>query len=152
MKVPHGLLICLLLATSCVAELNSPADLQQKADMAKGSDCARLSMQAAQQLLTEADSDFRASNMEAAHKQIDLVLHYVRRAVDCTLQTRKGEKSTDINLRELTRRMNQVSKTLDSEDQPHLSQSITEMEAQRDRVLHALFGDAAGKNRPENKP
>lgn len=127
-------------------------DLQRKADQASGVECARLSMQAANHLLEEANRSFGAGNVRAGHDAIDRSLHFARRAVDCTLQTRKGEKPTEIGLRNLIRRMNDVLRTLDSEDRPHLSHSVAELEEQRDRVLRAIFGPAAGSGTAEKKP
>jgi hypothetical protein len=154
MKAQRGLLICLLLAVSCapfcMAQAGS-SELQRRADQASGVDCAHLSMQAAHQLLEEANGHFVAGDVKAAHSAIETSLHYARRSVDCTIQLRKGEKSAEIDLRRLIRRMKDILQTLDSEDRPHLSRSITELEKQRDRLLHAIFGAAAGGSAPEKK-
>jgi uncharacterized membrane protein YgcG len=54
-------------------------------------------------------------------------------------------------MRELIRRMNDVRQTLDSAEQPQLSLALAELEKQRDRLLRALFGPAAGRS-AENTP
>lgn len=167
MKALHGLLIALLLVTVFVASSaaspvassvalpvdqdGSAADLQRRADTAKGAECARLSMQAARQALEEANRYFEAGNVKAAHSAIDVSLHYVRRSVECSLQAHKNEKNAEIELRKLIRRMRDILQTLDSEDRQHLARSVTELEKQRDKLLHAIFGTAAG-GAPEKKP
>jgi hypothetical protein len=143
MKMLHGLPMVLLLTALCAAQEHSQVDLQSKADQARGVECAQLSMQAAQHLLEDADRLFSNGGVEAAHGAIDAALHYVRRSVDCTLQVRKHEKASEIEIRELIRRMNDVRRTLDSEDRPHLSRALTELDEQRDRLLMSLFGPAA---------
>jgi hypothetical protein len=168
MKALQGLLICLLVAIPCAAldvvsyaasdmapyaDVNqkSSSDLQRRADQASGVECARLSMQAARQLLENANRLFVAGDVKDAHDAIDGSLRYVRRSVDCSVQARKGEKATEINLRMLIHRMKDVLQTLDSEDRPHLSRSIIELEKQRDRLLRAIFGAAAGGGAPEKE-
>ncbi len=163
MNPPRILTIWLLLTLFRVAGMaaqnntSSPSqpatsELQQRADAASGADCARLSLQAARQLLEEANRQFGAGNPKAAHEEIDSSLRYARRSVDCSLQARKGEKATEIELRKLIRRMKDVTQTLDSEDRPHLSRAIIELEKQRDRVLRGIFGAAAPGGATEKKP
>src|SRR5208282_2506276 len=104
-----------------------------------------LSMQAARKSLEDAERLFRGDGTRAAHGAIDTSLYYAGRSVDCTLETRKHVKNAEIEMRELIRRMNDVRQTLDSEDQAQLSHAMTELEKQRDRLLQALFGPAAGR-------
>jgi len=151
MKALSGLLICVLLAISCKAQEASTADLQRRADQANGADCARLSMQAARHSMEDANGFFGNGDLTAAHKAVDSSLHYVGRAVDCSLTVRKTEKATEIDIRKLLRRTKDILQTLDSEDRPHLSRSVIEMEQQRDRLLHEIFGAAAGGG-AEKKP
>lgn len=167
MKALHGWMRVLLLAAFCAAACVgscaasgeasgvdqdiSPADLQHRADEASGAECARLSMLAARQALEDANRLFGSGDVKAAHHAIDTSWRYARRSVDCSLRARKSEKATEINLRELIRRMDDISQTLDSVDRPHLSQVLAELEKQRQRLLQALFG-AAGGGAPEKKP
>lgn len=111
-----------------------------------------MSLQTARQLLEEANQFFGAGDTKLAHKTIDSSLHYARRSVDCSLQVHKGEKTEEIDLRKLIRRMKDIMQTLDSEDRPHLLSSGLELEQQRDRLLHAMFGAAVGAPSPEKKP
>jgi uncharacterized membrane protein YccC len=145
------LLVAIFCASSSAAQKNSP-ELQQRADQASGKDCAHLSMQTAHQLLEDANRLFSTGDVKPAHQAIDESLRYARRSVDCSLQSRKGEKVAEIELRKLIRRMKDVQRTLDSDDRPHLSQTLTELEKQRDRLLHGMFGAAAGGATPERKP
>jgi hypothetical protein len=153
MKALHGLLVALLLAipSLALAQEGSSADLQHRADAAHGKDCVRLSMQAARQSLEDANRYFTAGDVKAAHAAIDVSVHYARRSVDCSLQAHKDEKNAEIDLRKLIQRMSDVRHALDSEDRPHLTRSLTELEKQRDRLLRSMFGTAAG-GAPEKKP
>ena len=159
MRALHGLLIGVLLATGgarfCAAHLadqDAPIDLQQKTDQANGGDCARLNMQAARKSVEDAKRLFESGDLKSAHNAIDLSLRYVGRSVNCSLQARKREKDTEIDLRRLIERMREVLHTLDTDERPQLSRSLNELEEQRDRLLHAIFGAAAGDSASEKKP
>lgn len=144
MKPLHVLLIGLILVVRCAAQGSAAEDLQRRADVASGGDCARISMQAARATLEDGGRRFAAGEMARAHQDVDTAVRYAKRSVDCSLQSRKAEKGTEIDLRKLIRKMRDVLQALDSEDRPHVSQSLSELEKQRDRMLQALFGTAAG--------
>ncbi len=163
MNVLHGLLIGVLLATGgaelCAAQKAAPSsaqdaaeDLQQKAEHANGGDCARLNMQLAHLELEKAQRLFEAGDVKAAQNAMDASLNSVGRSVDCSLQARKREKDTEIDLRRLIAHTKEILHTLDTEERPKLSRSLTELEQQRDRLLHAIFGNAAGSSATEKKP
>lgn len=141
MKAIYCLPIGLLLTSFCVAQ--NTAELQQRADQAKGRDCVHVSMQAARQFLDDADHLFGTGDAKAAHGAIDSSVHYATRSVDCSVQSHKAEKSDEIELRKLIRRMKDVEQTLDSEDRPHLTRSMAALDEQRTRLLQAMFGAAA---------
>lgn len=147
MKARQGLLVGVLLA-ACGAAFCE----QQTADQASGADCAHVNMQAARRAVEDAKRLFKSGDLKAAHKAIDVSLEDARRSVDCSLQASKKEKATEIDLRRLIERMKEVLHTLDTEERPQLSRSLSELEEQRDRLLHAMFGAAAGGGAPEKKP
>ena len=149
MRAPQALSVLLLLASVCLAQQGSSPDPPAEAN---GVQCAQSGMQAARQALEDADRLFGSGDVRAAHDAIDLALHQVRRSVDCALQARKSERSAEIDLRQLIRRMKDILQTIDSEDRPHLSRSLIELEKQRDRLLRAIFGPAAGSSAQEKKP
>jgi arginine utilization protein RocB len=155
MNAHCGWALGLLLAVSTAAQQAAPS-LEQRADQASGAECIHLSMQAARERLEDANRRFLAADVKGAHDSIDASVHYAQRMVDCALQMRKGEKNAEknaeIDLRRLARRMTDIMRTLDSDDRPHLARSLVELDKQRDRLLHAMFGDAAGGGAGEKKP
>jgi hypothetical protein len=144
MKALAGLLFCLMLTIQCVAQEGALADLQRRADEANGVDCVHLSMDTARKSLEEANRLFGAGDVKSAHGEVDASVRYARRSVDCSLHAQKSEKNEEIDLRKLIRRMKDVSQTLDSEDRPHIAQSLVELDKERDRLLHSMFGAALG--------
>jgi hypothetical protein len=154
MKALHVLLIALLLAsagTYSLAQDGSLAELRRRADNSSGAECSQLSMQAAHQALEDANRYFGAGDVKAAQAAVEGSVLYATRSVDCSLHVRKGEKAVEIDLRKLIRRTKDVLQTVDSEDRQQLARSLIELEKQRDRLLRAMFGAAAG-GAPEKKP
>jgi hypothetical protein len=143
MSALFGLSMMLLLAASCAAQQSISADLARKADQASGKECARLSIQTARQSLADASKLFDGGQGQAAHSAIDVSLHYAQRSVDCSLRAHKSERSLEIDLRELIRRLNDLRHAVDLDDQPHLAESVLGLEKQRDRLLSAMFGPVA---------
>jgi hypothetical protein len=150
MNVRYILPLCLLLAGYCVAQQDA-AEVRKKSETVGGVECARLSLQAARLSLDEADKRFAGSDSKAAHQLVDLALHDVGHAVECSLKAPKYQKNAEIELRRLSRRINEMEKSLEAEESPYLRSAQAEVERQRDRLLHAMFGDAAG-NGTEKKP
>ena len=155
-------MVLLLLATSSVAQQDSAeqsrrkaeqasAELQQKADQASGGECAKLSMRAARMAMENADRLFVSGSMQPAHQAIDVSVHYARRAVECTIESRKHQKAAEIELRALIRRMNELARTLDTEERPQLTEAIAELEKERDRLLQAIFGPQAAGSREQGR-
>jgi hypothetical protein len=147
MKPLRALPILLLISVLCAAQEQAGDALRRKADEASGAECGRLSMQAARYSLEDAHRLFSSGKARAAHEAIDISLYYAERSVECTLQSRKHQKAAEIELRSYIRRMNDVARTVESEDRPHLAKTLAELEKQRDRLLQAIFGPAAANSR-----
>ena len=149
MKILSGFLLCLMLTVQCAAQVPALEELQRRADAATGMDCVHLSMEMSRKSLEEANRLFGTGESKSAHAAVDVSVRYARRSVDCSLESGKSEKSEEIDLRKLIRRMKDVSQTLDSEDRSHVGRSLLELEKLRDTLLHSMFGAALGG--PEKK-
>ncbi len=150
MKAQQILPLVLMLALSCFAWQDT-AELRKKAETAEGGDCARIALQAANNDLEEAHGRFTASDFGAAHSALDASIADVHRAVECSLRASRTQKKTEIELRRLSRRMATIAQTVETEERPNLVHAQAEVEKERDRLLHALFGDAA-TSPPGKKP
>jgi uncharacterized membrane-anchored protein len=149
MNARRVLTLCLLLACSCMAQQDA-TELRKKAEASSGIPCVRLYLQASRVGLEEADRHFAASDSKAAHEAMDAAVHDVGHAVECSLHTPKYQKNTEIELRKLSRRITAMEHSIEAEERSYLVSSRAEVERQRDRLLHSLFGDAAGDG-TENK-
>jgi hypothetical protein len=137
--------LCLLLATCCMAQQDA-SEVRKKAEATSGVDCVHLFLQSGRISLEEADRRFAASDSKAAHLALDAAMRDMEHAVDCSLPVHRSQKSLEIELRELSRRTLAIEKSTESEERPYLKSVQVEIERQRDRLLHAMFGDAAGSS------
>jgi hypothetical protein len=144
MNARRVLTLCLVLACSCMAQQDA-TELRKKAESSSGVPCVRLYLQASRIGLEEADRDFAASDTKAAHQALDAAVHDVGHAVECSLHTPKSQKNAEIGLRELSRRITAMEHSIEAEERSYLASTRAEVERQRDRLLHSMFGDAAGK-------
>lgn len=148
MKVYRLFPLCLLFTAFCTAQQDAAG--QKKAEPG-GMDCVHQNLQAAHGNMEEANRRFAASDVPAAHNAVDAAVSNVHHAVDCSLQVRKSEKKAEIELRKLSRRIEAIAQTLDSEERPYLARAQKDVEDQRDRLLRGMFGDAAAGS-GEKKP
>jgi sugar diacid utilization regulator len=144
LRLPAILLLTTIFVAHGVAQQIPAAELQRQADEAKGADCVHLNMAVARRSLEDGAKLFNAGDMQGARSAVDLSLHYAQRSVDCAVEAHKAEKSAEIELRRLTRRLDEIGRTVESEERQHIAQSISEFDKQRDRLLKALFGSDAG--------
>jgi hypothetical protein len=151
MKALPGVLFVLLLAGCCAAQRQEEPEWQRKAENSHGGECVKACLQAAHVTLEDANKLFSSGDTTGALARITDTVAYVKRSVDCSVQSHKDLKQAEILLRGLIRRAHDIEHSLDYDDRPPVVKAIAEMEQQRDRLLHALFGAAAG-GPAEKKP
>jgi len=142
MRVQRVLPLVLLLASFCLAQQDA-AGPRKAAASAEAADCVRIALQAAHNDMEEAHRRLAASETNAAHSALDASVGDVHRAVECSLRAPKTQKKTEIELRKISRRMATIAQAVETEERPNLAHAQAEVEKERDRLLHALFGDAA---------
>jgi len=158
-RVAELALLFLLTAFCAAQDTTAPATaaaaLVQTAGPASGAECVHACMGTARRSLADAVKLFGDEQAKQAHEAIDVSLSSVRGAVDCAVAARKGEKAAEIDIRKMVRRLDELMRSVDMEDREHLTQTISALEQQRDRLLVALFGtvaDKAADRAAEKKP
>jgi hypothetical protein len=146
--IARRLLLFILLVKACAcAQSASAAELQHRADEARGMECVKLGLQAARATLTEANALFTVGNSQAGQAGVTAAVRYTRRAVECSLESHKGEKGAEIAIRQLIRHARDIAQSVDFDDRQQMTPALAELDRQRDRLLRALFGDALGGGR-----
>jgi hypothetical protein len=75
-----------------------------------------------------------------------LLLHdaetYADQAAEAAIQTKKHEKQLEIDLRDISHRIEALKRELGPEDQPYAEAAIGHLEKLRTRLLESMFGKA----------
>jgi len=149
--MPRGLIVPLLFALTslALAQKDDLAELQHKADTSGGAACAHFSLLYAQQLVEASDKLYTDGNVDEAVKLVHRAGDYAERGTECALLVHRRQKDTEIDLREMARRLGDIERSLTSDDRPPLEQEIARADKLRDKLLDQMFG---GKNGQHPRP
>jgi hypothetical protein len=129
-----------LLAAGLIAAKNEPlSELKAKADEARGGDQAKLCLEYAHRELEDANDLFTKGDVEKAQAEIVEVVTYARKGGKAASTSGKHLKQTEINLRELSKRMHDIANTLAFEDRDPLRKAVDEIEQVRSDLLARMF-------------
>jgi signal transduction histidine kinase len=122
----------------------SPAEqtldqLKARISSANTGDKPRLCLQIAQRQLEEADKAYAAVENEKGQASLTDALAYTEMARDYAIETHRNEKQTEIAVRGMIRRLNDMLHTLSHEEQAPLKNAIGRLQHVRDDLLKAMF-------------
>ena len=67
---------------------------------------------------------------------------YADQAVEAAIHTKKHEKQLEIDLRDISHRVEALKRELEPEEQPYAEAAMGHMERLRTRLLESMFGKA----------
>ncbi len=133
----------LLVTTASHGAEQTVAQLKERLASASPGDRPRICIQIAQTQLAEADKLYAAGDFEKAQTALTDVAAYSELARDYAIQSRKYQKQSEIAVRGMTRKLNDIQHTLSVEDRTPLQDAITRLERVRDDLLAAIFPKGA---------
>ena len=136
-----------LLAMSLVALLtglpawgqNSVELLKEQAEKADGKKEISLSVKIAEQQLKAANAAYDNGKTEEALEAVQDVLEYSTRAAKESTETGKKMKHTEIALRKIADKLEDIRKSLAVDDRPPVAEAIRKIEAARNDLLFRMF-------------
>ncbi len=129
-----------VLALAAVAQPPDPlAILKQKAEAASGGARVRLFIDLARQELDLADQGFTAGAADRAQQRVQDALGAVEQASDAALHSGKRLKETEIDLRKLQHRCDEIAHSVDFQDRPPLVAAVKKLEQLRQKLLDRMF-------------
>jgi ribosomal protein L16 Arg81 hydroxylase len=138
--VPLGL----LLATYAVARAEPTVEeLKARISAVNVSEKARLCLEIAEKQLTEADKLYAADDLDKAQQTLTDVVAYSELARDYSIQSNKHQKQTEIAMRTMSRKLNDLLHALTREEQAPVKEAISRLERVRDDLLAAMFPKGA---------
>lgn len=141
--VSHGLsllLVCAVANAKPVPRTESTVEqLKARIASAKPSDKVNLCIQVAEKRLDEADKLYAASDIQKGQEALTDVASFSEQARDYSLQSKKHQKQTEIAMRNMTRKLNNILHTLGHDDQAPVQDVINRVERVRDDLLSSMF-------------
>lgn len=120
------------------------AAAESRAAASHGGECVHASYQAANLRLDDASQLYEDNKPARAREAVRAAVADAERITDCSLKAPRTQKTAEIDLRLLLRRLAALTNSLELDEHPYLKARQAEIDKQHDRVLHELFGDASG--------
>jgi hypothetical protein len=148
-----GVVVALLAACLASAILVSPmAAKDQTVDELKSrlsstgiGDRPQLCLQIAERQLDDADKLYSALESEKAEADLTDVVAFSELARDYAIQSHKHQKQTEIAVRKMTRKLNDLRHTVSRDEQAGVQSAIDRLQRVRDDLLLAMFPKGKAK-------
>ncbi|HXX00954.1 MAG TPA: hypothetical protein VEJ00_07055 [Candidatus Acidoferrales bacterium] len=132
-------LCALLVAAPARAGELSVDELKAKLGAVSPGDKPHICVQIAQQQLAAADQLYAAVEVEKAQAALTDVVAFSELARDYAIQSHKYQKQTEIAVRAMTRKLNDIMHGLPHDDRPPVHDAIERLQRVRDDLLAAMF-------------
>jgi len=135
----------MLLAGTVASARTEPTveELKTRISSANVGDKAKICVEIAEKQLTATDQLYAADDMEKAQASLTDVVAFSELARDYSIQSHKHQKQTEIAIRAMTRKLNDLLHVVGREDQGPLKEAIKHLERVRDDLLLAMFPKGA---------
>jgi len=121
----------------------SVEDLKARLSSASVGDRPRLCVQIAEKQLIAADRFYAQSEIEKGEAALTDVVAFSELARDYAIQSRKYQKQTEIAVRGMTRKLNDLMHTLAHDEREPVQDAIKRLQRVRDDLLIAMFPKGA---------
>ena len=135
-----GILLALLASSSAVPREETSVDaLKARISSASVGDKPHLCVEVAQIRLSEADKLYAAGDLDNAQAALTDVVAYSELARDYSIQSHKYQKQSEIAVRGMTRKLNDILHTLGQADQGAINDAVSRLNKVRDDLLASMF-------------
>jgi hypothetical protein len=131
--------LVLLAAATASARDTTVAELKARILSVGAGERPKLCLEIAQRQLDEANKLYATSDVDNAQLTLTDAISYSEKARDYAIQSHKYEKQTEIAVRAMTRRLDDILHTLGHEDQSAVHEAIKRLQTVRDDLLKAMF-------------
>lgn len=133
--------IFVLMALMVVAEKKPETidALKARAEHARPQDQVRLFMEIAQRQLDEARKNYADGDSAQGKAAIDDVATYTEKAANAAVSTGKHLKQTEIDIRKLSKKLEDIRRSVSLEDRPPLEAAAQRLEKVDSQLLDHMF-------------
>lgn len=141
MKRTTLILVLVLLGVAAYASDKNDTieQLKAKAESADGKHQIDLLTEIAERQLKTTDEAYGAGNVDQAQAALKDVVDYGVRAAKEATNTGKHMKRTEIALRKIADKLDNISKSVDFETRPPVDDAVKKLEAARNDLLFRMF-------------
>jgi hypothetical protein len=118
-------------------------ELKARVSAANVGEKAKICLEIAEMQLNAADKQYTADDIEKAQASLTDVVAFSELARDYSVQSHKHQKQTEIAIRSMTRKLNDLLHVVGREEQGPLKDAIKHLERVRDDLLLAMFPKGA---------
>lgn len=134
-----GLLASIAAAAPRPAEPPTVEGLKARISAASPGDKPHLCVQVAQLRLDEADKLYAAGDLDKAQAALTDVVAYSELARDYSIESHKYQKQSEIAVRHMTRKLNDLLHTLAQPDQGAIKDALARLSRVSDDLLASMF-------------
>lgn len=142
-KFGSALALAVLLQAAALGADPTVDELKARFTNASINERPHLCVEIARKQAAETDKLYAANDFDKAQTTLTDVVAYSELARDYAIQSHKYQKQTEIAVREFTRKLNDLMRTLPKEDQSPVSDAIRKLQRVRDDLLTAMFPKGA---------
>ncbi len=118
-------------------------ELKAKLSSTSVGDKPHVCVKIAQKQLKEADQFYAANDVEKAQAALVDVVAFSELARDYAIQSHKYQKQAEIAVRAMTRKLNELTHSLDRDDQAPVRDAIKRLQRVQDDLLKSMFPKGA---------
>jgi hypothetical protein len=136
-----ALVLCWLGLCAALAGRDEPSidELKERASNANAADRPALCIRVCERQLDNADKLYVAGDNERGQAALGDVVTYAEMARDAAIQSRKREKQSEISVRKMIRKLNDLKHTVAHEEQEEIQKTVDRLERVRDDLLGDMF-------------
>jgi len=132
-------LLAVFVASLVAAKEQTLEELKARVSSTSVGDRPQLCLQIAERQLDDADKLYTAFDSEKAQLALTDVVTFSELARDYSLQSRKHQKQTEIAVRKMTRKLNDLKHVVSRDEQVAVQNAIDRLQRVRDDLLLAMF-------------
>lgn len=140
-------LLAAFVASPMAAKEQTLDELKSRLSSTSVGDRPQLCLQIAERQLDDADKLYTAFDSEKAQVSLTDVVTFSELARDYSIQSHKHQKQTEIAVRKMTRKLNDLKHVVSRDEQVAVQNAIDRLQRVRDDLLLAMF--PKGKKREE---
>ena len=138
-SVAIGSLLAAFVASPMAAKEQTLEELKARVSSTSVGDRPQICLQIAERQLDDADKLYTAFDSEKAQVSLTDVVTFSELARDYSIQSHKHQKQTEIEVRKMTRKLNDLKHVVSRDEQVVVQNAIDRLQRVRDDLLLAMF-------------